>query len=1145
MKKNLIKITSVLMVFVIVFSALSIAPYALNFIGSGSGSSGGGSVSASGGYSLYSTDSCQGYRFSYIDSNGNKLGVIDVIKSSEQSNYNGRTRFSRKLNKKEFVTLYNNKVNFDVSTETAQVGRNATWIDSALSFYSSLNYSFSGMASKMEVWQGWDKNINTVLSKMSSSYSISKMQPGDMVLIEPIIFCNFNNTNYAVTLTELWMMAGSMFGYSTAAKYGGNNGTFNRIAYRTNGTFPNSLYTTNGKGLWTNATGLSVPSQANSQTGPTFTKLITYGFGVCIAFTNTNYVTYSHWLSGLPEGTGTNGYKNAVRLSYNSETYSGSITVTTNKIIPASKLPKGIYGSTYQFGSESFASSWTNYSYPRTFSGQSGAKYIQINYGATNYNITYNLNGGTLTKANPSTYTVLQGASFTNSPTKSGYTFIGWYIDGVRVTGVNEANLSSAVIINNTGTSDCSTKTLYNAINARRTGDVTVVAQWSKDAPDKVTATFNSNGGTTASPLTIVKTPGEALGTLPTTSRSEYTFEGWYTAQTGGSKISSSTTMPNKNVVYYAHWTKNPATTYSVKYNGNGDSSVKNIPASQTKTKGVDLTLSSQKPTRTGYYFDSWYNSATALLGTRYESGSKYTKDANLNLYAHWIPYNLTICYDCYGSNPTINTSKGYKFDGTYNRICTTTYTNKEIAGTKNVYYHTLEYGKTIGIGGLKDFADFGLTAPTGYKFTGWKSGDNGKIFNETSTLYKATDFTDDITNGDTYVWLTAQFELNQYTATFDANGGATASPQTITKTYGSALGTLPTTSRSGYTFEGWYTDKTGGTKISSSTTMPARNVTYYAHWKENKPVLQLQPIAANSAYREKTDVITSFYLINTSSVDCIPGYNISVKFTVQKSNGTVIKMVTKTQVIAPKNDYNLLYFKWTVPTGLSSQSVKISGEIIDSGKSYGNVSANYSTTPNVTSVTPDTQFEKKAPAGFSIKTPPSTISQTANWSEWTYSSNKFTKINYGIGIANNSASIMPATGSTAKKQGSTWYMKSGYGVSLSVDNGIRSVSGYTSPTSTAYTLPQYATALFPEFYYSTAQGKYKTLLLTSGNWSFMQNGSYGKTHFTPLWYPNGNYTVSITQSDMWTPAGMIKRTSNTNTIKITDSAYDDWYVGR
>ena len=44
--------------------------------------------------------------------------------------------------------------------------------------------------------------------------------------------------------------------------------------------------------------------------------------------------------------------------------------------------------------------------------------------------------------------------------------------------------------------------------------------------------------------------------------------------------------------------------------------------------------------------------------------------------------------------------------------------------------------------------------------------------------------------------------------------------------------------------------------------------------------------------------------------------------------------------------------------------------------------------------------------------------------------------------------------------------------------------------------------------------------------------------------YPNGNYTVSVTATDVWTPAGMISLVRNSNAIKIVDSAYDDWYVG-
>ena len=71
-----------------------------------------------------------------------------------------------------------------------------------------------------------------------------------------------------------------------------------------------------------------------------------------------------------------------------------------------------------------------------------------------------------------------------------------------------------------------------------------------------------------------------------------------------------------------------------------------------------------------------------------------------------------------------------------------------------------------------------------------------------------------------------------KYTATFNANGGSTPNTSKITKKAGEKLGTLPNTTRKGYIFDGWYTAKTGGTKISSSTTMQSKNVTYYAHWK-------------------------------------------------------------------------------------------------------------------------------------------------------------------------------------------------------------------------------------------------------------------------------------------------------------------------
>jgi len=73
---------------------------------------------------------------------------------------------------------------------------------------------------------------------------------------------------------------------------------------------------------------------------------------------------------------------------------------------------------------------------------------------------------------------------------------------------------------------------------------------------------------------------------------------------------------------------------------------------------------------------------------------------------------------------------------------------------------------------------------------------------------------------------------------TWDANGGTVGSKKTISANVkkGSKIGKLPATpKRSGYTFSGWYTKKTGGSKISVNT-KPSKAVIYYAQWKKVTP---------------------------------------------------------------------------------------------------------------------------------------------------------------------------------------------------------------------------------------------------------------------------------------------------------------------
>ena len=67
-----------------------------------------------------------------------------------------------------------------------------------------------------------------------------------------------------------------------------------------------------------------------------------------------------------------------------------------------------------------------------------------------------------------------------------------------------------------------------------------------------------------------------------------------------------------------------------------------------------------------------------------------------------------------------------------------------------------------------------------------------------------------------------------------------TLNTSTATKNYGNTLASLPAPTRTGYTFAGWYTASTGGTKIATTTAVPSSNTTYYAHWTVNKYYLDL-----------------------------------------------------------------------------------------------------------------------------------------------------------------------------------------------------------------------------------------------------------------------------------------------------------------
>ena len=86
---------------------------------------------------------------------------------------------------------------------------------------------------------------------------------------------------------------------------------------------------------------------------------------------------------------------------------------------------------------------------------------------------------------------------------------------------------------------------------------------------------------------------------------------------------------------------------YSVAYNANGGSGA---PSSQTKWYGTAITLSTTKPTRTGYTFKNW-NTLSGGTGTPYAPGASYTGNASVVLYAQWTANTYTITYNANGGS--------------------------------------------------------------------------------------------------------------------------------------------------------------------------------------------------------------------------------------------------------------------------------------------------------------------------------------------------------------------------------------------------------------------------------------------------------------------------------------------------------------
>ena len=440
------------------------------------------------------------------------------------------------------------------------------------------------------------------------------------------------------------------------------------------------------------------------------------------------------------------------------------------------------------------------------------------------YTITLNPNGGSVSsKTKQVTY---DDAFILEVPTRTGYTFSGWYDGDAKVTS-------------NTGKSR--EDYLY-------TYDKTLTAEW-KINEYKVTLNTSGGGGTVSG---AGKYDYNSRVTITATTNAGYTWLGWYDGTTKVSEnLTYTFTIPTENKTYTAKWSK---VTLAITPTEAG--SVTSLTGQYNVGDEVTITAT----TNSGYTWLGWYDGNTKVSEGNSMTYTFTMSAENKTYTAKWmecpitleknIPGAGTVSFDrptALGAQTTIiaTTNSGYTwlgwYDGdtkvsggtslTYTFTMSTeskTYTAKWIecpvtleknipeAGTVSFYRPTVLGAQTTII----------ATTNPGYTWLGWYDGDT-KVSEGTSLTYTFT------VSAESKIY-TAKWACYTVSTETNLEGAGSYTNYTEKKVVFGETVELVATTNPGYTWLGWYD---GGVKVSEGTsltytfTMPAGGKIYTAKW--------------------------------------------------------------------------------------------------------------------------------------------------------------------------------------------------------------------------------------------------------------------------------------------------------------------------
>jgi uncharacterized repeat protein (TIGR02543 family) len=368
------------------------------------------------------------------------------------------------------------------------------------------------------------------------------------------------------------------------------------------------------------------------------------------------------------------------------------------------------------------------------------------------------------------------------TPTKSGYTFGGWYSDSALTTTFIFATMPSENII------------LY--------------AKWNIEDYD---ISYTLNDGTNHQDNPVIYHIETPTITLASPTKNGYAFAGWYdNADFNGSAITSIPMGSAGDKILYAKWTINQ---YTITFNTSGGSEV----AAITQDYGTPISAP-VNPTRVGHTFNGWSQAVPMNMSAE-----------NLELTAQWTINQYTITFNTSGgsevaaitqdygtpiSAPVNPTRVGHTFNGWSQAVpMNMSAENLELTAQWTINQYTITFNTSGGSEVAAITQDYGtpISAPVnptrvGHTFNGWSQAVPMNMSAENLEL-------------------TAQWTINQYTITFNTSGGSEVAA--ITQDYGTPISAPVNPTRVGHTFNGW--------SQAVPMNMSAENLELTAQWTINQ----------------------------------------------------------------------------------------------------------------------------------------------------------------------------------------------------------------------------------------------------------------------------------------------------------------------